>query len=247
MERILAIDTNVAVHEEQTEEWAKYGIGTQLVNTMNNAINKLINGDEFLFVVINEDTTSDFLKQLPIMRDATDLPIFVVTSEYTIDKKITAMSLGADVYDPFVSYAKKTVLLTLETLKVQNRWAKRPQKQLAILTGEDIILSQLRRKVFVKDNEVSLAKKEFDILRCLMANSGCVVEHKQLMEEIWGRDYNEKDTDILWRTVNRIRTKISRIYPDNEYIKIERGVGYIFEPYRIKETGFILPAMAVGR
>jgi DNA-binding response OmpR family regulator len=232
VEHILAVDTNVAVHEEQTKEWAKYGIGTQRVNTMHDAVDRLVKGGEFLFVVINEDTIFDFMKQLPVMRDATDLPIFVVTSAYTIDKKIRAMNLGADVYDPFVSYTKKTVLLALETLKVQNRWSNRAQKQVAILTGGDIILSQLRRKVFVKNTEVSLAKKEFDILRYLMANSGCVVEHKQLMGEIWGKDYNEKDTDILWRTINRIRTKLSGVYPDNGYIRIERGVGYAFEPYK---------------
>ena len=139
------------------------------------------------------------------------------------------MSLGADVYDPFVSYTKQAVLLALEMLKAQNRWVKRPQKHVGILTGGDIILSQLRRKVFVKDTEVILAKKEFDILRYLMANSGCVLEHRQLMEEIWGEDYSEKDTDILWRTVNRIRTKLSKIYPNNEYIRIVRGVGYVFE------------------
>ncbi|MDR3270835.1 MAG: winged helix-turn-helix domain-containing protein [Peptococcaceae bacterium] len=230
MERILAVDTNVSVHEEKTKKWTKYGIGTQRVNTMNDAIDKLVQGDEFLFVVINEDTISDFMKQLPIMRDATELPLFVVTSAYTLDKKIKAMSLGADVYEPFIAYAEQNVLLALEILKAQNRWAKRPQKQLSILTGGDIILSRLRRKVFVKDTEVSLAKKEFDILRYLMANSGCVVEHKELIEEIWGKGYNEKDTDILWRTVNRIRTKLSNIYPDKEYIRIERGVGYVFEP-----------------
>ena len=230
-ERILAVDTNNIVHEEKTKKWAKYGIGTQRVNTMNDAINSILKGDKFLFVVINEDTIHDFMEQLPIMRDATDMPVFIVTSGYTLDKKIRAMHLGADVYEPFISYAEQNVLLALEILKAQNRWAKRPQKQLGILSGGDIILSQLRRKVFVKDIEVGLAKKEFDVLSCLMANSGCVMEHKQLMEEIWGEDYNEKYIDILWRTINRIRTKLSAIYPDNGYIRIERGIGYAFEPW----------------
>jgi len=229
MERILAVDTNVALHEEKTKKWAKYGIGTQRVNTIHDAINCFIKGGEFLFVAINEDTISDFMEQLPVLRDATDLPIFIVTSAYTLDKKIKAMYLGADVYEPLISYADQNVLLALELLKAQNRWAKRPPKQIGILTGGDIVLSSWRRKVFVKGTEVSLAKKEFDILRYLMENSGCVVEHRQLMEEIWGEDYDEKDTDILWRTINRIRTKLSGIYPDREYIRIERGVGYAFE------------------
>ncbi|MCL2082180.1 MAG: response regulator transcription factor [Oscillospiraceae bacterium] len=230
MERILAVDTDIAIHEEHTAEWAKYGIGTRRVNTINDAIGRLVAGEEFLFVVINEDTICDFMKQLPIMRDATDMPIFIVTSTYTIDKKIKAMNLGADVYEPFVSYAKQNVLLALETLKAQSRRTKRSQKHVGILTGGDIILSKLRRKVFVKNTEVNLAKKEFDILCYLMDDSGCVVEHKELMEKIWGEDYNEKDTDILWRTMNRIRTKLSEIYPAKEHIRVERGVGYAFEP-----------------
>jgi DNA-binding response OmpR family regulator len=232
MERILAVDADSAAHDEWTAEWAKYGIGTRRVNTMSDAIRRLAEDDEFLFVVINEDAVPDFASRLPVMRDATDLPVFVVTSSYTIEKKIKAMNLGADVYDPFAAHAKQTVLLALETLKAQNRRLERPRRRLGVLTGGDIVLSASRRKVFVKDAEVSFAKKEFDILRYLMMNSGCVVEHKRLMEEIWGDDYNEKDTDILWRTVNRVRTKLSGIYPGNAYIRIERGVGYVFEPFR---------------
>jgi len=94
MERIIAVDTNIAVHEEQTKEWAKYGVGTQRVNTMSDAINRLVKGYEFLCIAINEDTICDFMKLLPIMRDATDTPIFIVTSTYTIDKKIKAMNLN---------------------------------------------------------------------------------------------------------------------------------------------------------
>ena len=230
MDRILAVDKNTAVHEEQTKEWAKYGIGTQRADTMSDAISRIVKDEKYLLIVINEDTIPNFTEQLQIARDAADSPIFVVTSSYTIDKKIKAMNLGADAYEPFTSYTKQNVLLALETLNAQNRWAKRPQKQVDILIGGDIVLSQRRRKVFVKDIGVSLAKKEFDILYYLMANSGCVVKHKQLVQEIWGEDYGEKDADVLWRTINRIRAKLSVICTNAERIRIERGVGYAFDP-----------------
>jgi len=230
MEQILAVDKNINLHEEQTKEWAKYGINTQRVSTMNEAIKKIAKGGDFILVAINEDTISDFMDQLPIMRDITELPIFVVTSSYTIDKKIRAMNLGADNYEPFVPYTKQGVLLTIETLKLRNRWAKRPQRETAVLIGGDIVLSRLRRKVFVGDSGVSLSKKEFDILHYLMQNSGCVVEHGQLMREIWGEEYSEKDVDVLWRTVNRIRSKLSETHSGSECIRVERGVGYVFDP-----------------
>ena len=230
MERILAVDTNIAVYEKQTAEWAKYGIGVQRVETMNGAINRLARGDEFLLVVINEDTIMDYMAKLPVLRDVTDIPIFIVSSTFTIENKIRAMNLGADVYDQYIPHAKQNVLVTLETLKAQKRWAKNPSAHMEILTGGEIILSQSRRKVFVKDAEISLARKEFDILRYLMENNGRVMTHKQLMREIWGENYTEKDTDVLWRTINRLRVKLSKAPPANEYIKIERGVGYVFNP-----------------
>lgn len=229
MERILAVDTNLAIHEEQTREWVKYGIETLRVDTMNEAIHLLNRGEQFLFIAINEGSILNYLRQLPIMRDVTELPIFVLTTDYSIEKKIKAMNFGADVYEPFISYTKQGVLLALELLKAQNRRMGQANRQIPILSGGEIVLSQLRRKVFVKDIEVSLAKKEFDILKYLMTNSGCVIEHRLLMEAIWGDDYSEKDTDILWRTVNRIRTKLSQINPEKKWIKIERGVGYVFE------------------
>ena len=229
MECILSVDNDITSHEKAVAEWKKYGISIKRVDTMHEAIKQLNESGNYLFVGINEDAIPDFMTMLPILRDVTEIPIFVMSSEYTIDKNVRAMSLGADAYDHYNTQPKQNVLLALEILKAQKRWAKRPFSQLEVLAYGEIILSKPRRKVFVNDVEVSLGKKEFDILRYLMMNYGCVVEHKQLLEEIWGESYIEKDTDVLWRTINRLRVKLSEKYPAHEYIKIERGVGYIFE------------------
>jgi DNA-binding response OmpR family regulator len=162
------------------------------------------------------------------MRDAANLPIFVITSNYTIEKKLRAMDCGADVYEHFCSYVKNNVVGALELLKSKNRWAKRPSKSLRVLTGGDIILSPLRRSVFIKDIKASLTRKEFDILQCLMANNGYVVTHARLLQKVWRGKRKLQNTDVLWRTVNRLRGKLSEISPANKYIEIERGVGYKF-------------------
>ena len=229
MEGILAIDKDLAVHEKAVAQWAKHGISIKRVETMHEAIRQLKQSDNYLFVGINEDTVPDFMSMLPLMRDVTDIPIFVMSSSYTIDKNVRAMSLGADVYDNFYANSEHNVLMGLEVLKAQSRWAKRAHKKLEVYVYGDVILSKRRRKVYVNDFEVSLGRKEFDILQFLMANYGCVVEHKRLLQEIRGENYSEKDTDVLWRTVNRLRVKLSEKYPAREYIKIERGVGYVFE------------------
>jgi DNA-binding response OmpR family regulator len=227
---ILAVDINIAVHEHQSAEWAKYGINTLRVDSMHEAISLLVRSDEFFFIAINEDSIPDFMLQLRIMRDVTDIPVFVLTSSYTIDKKIKAMNYGADAYDPFNAYAKDNVLSALELIKAQNRWAKRKHTPMPVLVGGSIILSQSRRKVFVENTEISLTKKEFDILRYLMVNSGHVVTHVRLLQNVWGEEYSETDTEVLWRTINRLRNKLSKASSADGYIKVERGVGYQFLP-----------------
>lgn len=229
MVQLLAVDKSVVVYEQETAEWVKYGVLPQRVDFMNEAINRLKQNEEFLFIVINEDTVPEFMPLLPILRDVTDVPIFVMTSNYTIEKRVAALNNGADVYDPNNPQPMQNVLSTLELLKTLKRWTNRSVRLEVLLCG-DIILSRPRRKVFTKDNEISLSKKEFEILYYLMSNNGYVMTHEQILKEIWGENYTNSDVDVLWRTVNRLRVKLSITPPANQYIKIERGVGYMFAP-----------------
>ena len=225
---ILAVDKDSSVHERESTEWVKYGINAFRVDTMTEAINLLVYKNDFLFVAINEDTIPNFLMQLRIMRDITALPIFVITSNYTIEKNFKAMSCGADLYDHFNAYIKTNVLDALAFLKTQNRWAKHPAKPLPVITRGDIILSRLRKNVFIKDINVSLTKIEFEILHCLMANSECIVTHERLVRKVWGDKRELKTPTVLWRIIDRLRKKLSEVSPSNEYIEVERGVGYRF-------------------
>jgi DNA-binding response OmpR family regulator len=228
MNIILAVDKDSAVHERKTAEWEKYGIDALRVDTMNEAICLLAHRDDFLFVAINEDTIPDFMPKLRIMREVTGLPVFVITSNYTIEKKLKAMYCGADVYDHFNAYVKNSVIGALEMLRAQNRVPARLPEPLRVLTGGGIILSPLRRNVFIKDIEVFLTRKEFDVLHCLMANNGDTVTHARLMKKVWGDITEWEDTDVLRLTVDRLRRKLSEISPAKEYIEIERGAGYRF-------------------
>ena len=229
MKRILAVDSDIATYEKAAAQWAVYDISIQRVETMHEAIYRLGQSQNYLYIGINEDSVPDFASQLPLMRDITDIPVFVTSSTCTIDKKIKVISLGADAYDHYSVHAKHNVLLALETLKAQKRWAKRSPESEILICG-DIILSQSRRTVFVKDVKLFLVKKEFDVLQCLMLNNGRVVSHLQLLHEAWDKRCEAHDAGLLWRTVNRLRKKLAEISPESEYIKLERGVGYILLP-----------------
>jgi len=229
LSRILAVEANIPINDQIAEEWAKYNISVKRVSAMNKAIEWLSFDDDYLFIAINEDSVPNYLSQLQVMREITDTPIFILTSNFTLEKKIKALSCGADFYDPCDADPKYNVLGALELLKTHNRLSKRQAKPSQILTGGNIILSRPSRTVLVNNEKVMLGKKEFEILQCLMLNARCVVTHKQLLHEVWKKDANEKNTAVLWRSIDRLRRKLSHHTPV-KHIKIERGVGYIFSP-----------------
>lgn len=226
MSIILAVDKDITVHEQQTAEWSKFGIETLRVDTMHEAITKLAHGDEFLFVAINEDTIPDYTMQIPVMRDVTNIPIFVITSSYSNQKKTYAISLGVDVYDPFNDYAKDNVLGALELLRLQSKWSNRSSASLPLLVIGDILLSLSRQCVFVKDVEISLTKKEFDILEYLMINRGQFLTHAQILRKVWGDEYEDASHDIIWNSIKRLREKLNVSQDSIDYIESRREVGY---------------------
>ena len=227
-ETILAVDTDIEVNERHKTEWEKYGIGSVRVSTMQKAIERLICDSEFFFIVINEDTIQNYMSSLSLMRDVTDVPIFVVTSSYTVEKRVKAYKLGVDVYEPFNNCTHDYIISVLELLNLKKRWSERSIKPMPVLVSNGVILSPARRMVIVEDTEICLTKKEFDILHYLMEKNGAIVGHAQILKKIWGDHYSENDTDVLWRTVDRLRRKLSQVSPECKYIKVEYGIGYRF-------------------
>jgi len=226
MDVILAIDTDLSVHERQTVAWKQYGIDILRVDTMHEAIARLSHSGGYFFVAINEDSI-DYVSWLPVLRETTETPIFIITSNYSTEKKAKAISLGADVYDPFADSAIENVHGALALLEAQKRAVKNIKKSPALIIGSNITLSPSRRIVFANDIQISLNRKEFDVLHFLMVNRGRFVTHSQLLRKIWGYE-EETGNEYIWRTINRIRNKLFTISPNHEYIEVERGLGYKF-------------------
>lgn len=228
MNIILAVDKDLNVYGQQAAEWTKISISITRADTMHEAIIRLTHGDEFLFIAINEDSIPDFGVQLPIMRDVTNLPIFVITSSYSNQKKTRAIGLGADVYDPFNRFVKDNVLGALESLKLQNKWSKRPSEPLPLLVGGEVILSPSRQCVFVKDVEISLTKKEFCVLEYLMTNKNQYLTFIQILRKVWGSEFEDATHDLIWNTIKRLREKLKVSNDSLDYIESKREVGYRF-------------------
>ena len=71
--------------------------------------------------------------------------------------------------------------------------------------------------------------KEFDLLRHLVASQGKPLEHRRLLQAVWGPDYGD-ETEYLRVFINQLRKKIEPDPAHPKYIHTDPWVGYRFEP-----------------
>jgi DNA-binding response OmpR family regulator len=84
--------------------------------------------------------------------------------------------------------------------------------------------------VTIDDNNVSLTKKEIEILWTLATNKNKVFTRENLLNSLWGYDYYG-DSRTVDSHIKRLRSKIDNFNHENWEIKTIWGVGYKFEAY----------------
>jgi len=86
-----------------------------------------------------------------------------------------------------------------------------------------------RHVVTVRNEQVQLPLKEFELLEVLLRKAGRVLTRMQLIDRVWGADY-VGDTKTLDVHVKRLRAKIETEPTNPRHIVTVRGLGYKFEP-----------------
>ena len=96
-----------------------------------------------------------------------------------------------------------------------------------LLTFDNLTIDFSRRKVYLKEQEIDLTSKEFDILFFLASYPGQVFTHHQIYESVWEKEYVYDEGNITAH-IGRIRKKIEPDPRHPVYILTVRGVGYKF-------------------
>jgi two-component system KDP operon response regulator KdpE len=81
----------------------------------------------------------------------------------------------------------------------------------------------------VRDQEVKLTPKEFDLLAYLARHAHKVVTHRRLLAAVWGANSTEQP-EYLRVFIGQLRKKIEADPGSPSYILTEPWVGYRFEP-----------------
>jgi two-component system KDP operon response regulator KdpE len=147
------------------------------------------------------------------------VPIVVLSSRGDEAGKVQALDLGADDY--------VTKPFGMDELLARMRAALRHQLQVQgerpVFRTGDLSVDLVRRIVKVRDKEVNLSPKEYDLLRILVQHAGKVLTHKVLLSELWD---DLTDAQYLRVYVRQLRQKIEADPERPQYVLTETGIGY---------------------
>ena len=168
----------------------------------------------------------DGLEVCQLVREFSNLPIIMITAKGEDMDKIMGLEYGADDYvtKPFNILELKARIKAI--LRRSQHVDKTPQKK-SIEVG-DLRLEMNSRRVFIKNHEMNLTAKEFDMLELFATHPGKVYSRDQLLNTIWGKEY-PGDVRTVDVHVRRLREKIEPNPGQPEYIYTKWGVGYYFK------------------
>ena len=147
-------------------------------------------------------------------------PVLILTAKDTLNDKLKGFNYGADDYlvKPF---EREELLARLEAIIRRTNGAYKQDE----IEFKDLKLNIKSRRAFIKDEEITLQGKQFDILEYLINSKGTIITKEQIFDKIWGFD-SFTTTNVVEVYASGLRKTLKQ-YGYDKYIKTIRGVGYM--------------------
>lgn len=166
------------------------------------------------------------------VREVLDTPIIMLTAREEENDKVTGLELGADDYmtKPF-SHAELLLRIKANIRRYHGemRNTAAPAADESVIRIGELSIDTKRYSVKKGAVELSLSKKEYDLLEFFAKNRGKVFQREEIMEKVWGYDGFYGDLRTVDVTLSRIRKKIEDNPAEPVYIQNKRGVGYFMQ------------------
>ncbi|MFA6239548.1 MAG: response regulator transcription factor [Candidatus Hydrogenedentales bacterium] len=159
------------------------------------------------------------LKNLRAKKNA--VPVILLTARSELDERLEGLNLGAD------DYLTKPFFVEELVARLHAVVRRASGERLTTLQSGDLSVNLITRDVRRGDRDVRLTAREFNLLEYLMRSPGRVYTRTQILEHIWGYDF-DPNTNLVDVHIQRLRKKVS---PEAAEALIEtvRGVGYRFK------------------
>lgn len=175
-----------------------------------------------LDVMMGEISGFRMASMLKKNKETAEIPIIFITAKDTENDTVTGFNLGADDYISKPFSLREVIMRVKAVLRRTTKIQAKEQDQLQY-KGLTIYIS--KKKTTIDGEEISLTKKEFEILLLLLQNQGRVFSREDILTKVWN-----DESYVLDRTIDvnitRLRKKIGEY---GKQIVTRLGYGYCFE------------------
>lgn len=189
------------------------------------------NGDEGYFRAVNNEYDviildimipgRDGLSILKSLRKSSqNTPVILLTARNELDDRLEGLNFGAD------DYIAKPFFVEELVARIHAVVRRSLGDRQSFLSVGALKLDRMTRTVTRDQQMVELTTREFNLLEYLMRSPGRVFTRTQILEHVWGYDFNP-NTNVVDVCIQRIRKKIDPI-DSPSWIESVRGVGYRF-------------------
>lgn len=146
--------------------------------------------------------------------------VLIISAKNSIDDKVAGLTLGADDYLP------KPFHLSELNARVAAIIRRKQFGGSSIIRFNDITIDTQSKIVAVKNTDIDLTKKEYELLLYFVSNKRKVISKNAIAEHLWG-DEMEGNLDFIYTHIKNLRKKLMEA-GGTDYIKSVYGMGYKF-------------------
>ena len=219
--KLLIIEDEASLQELMSATLKKEGHIVENAMTFNEAMDKLgVYGYDCVLLDLNLPGGNGLDLLRYIKKNCTRMNVIIISARDSIDDKVAGLELGADDY-----LAKPFHLAELSARIRSVVRRSRNDGDLSYRAG-NVVLEDVSQRLTVDGKEVSLLKKEFDILKYFLMRPGHTVDKAALAEAVWGDHIDQTDDfQFVYAQMKNLRRKLSEAGADIE-IKSIYGFGY---------------------
>jgi DNA-binding response OmpR family regulator len=181
-----------------------------------------------LDVMLSDGSGLDVCREV---RRHSSVPIIMLTARGDETDRVVGLELGADDYVVKPFSARELIARIRAVLRrVPDTGAPpavaAPVAESAVEIG-DVTVDPATRRATRDGAEITLTRREFDLLALLVRNAGTVLTRERLMDEVWDTNWfgSTKTLDVH---VSSLRRKLGDDAVDSRYLHTVRGVGFRF-------------------
>ena len=223
MAKILIVEDEAKIARFLELELKHEGYDTEIAGDGRTGLEKALKKDIDLVLLDSMLPGLSGIEVCRRVRQESQVPVIMLTAKDDVTDKVAGLDMGADDYitKPFA------IEELLARIRVALNRHARPGQRPNILTHGKLTLNLSSHSAHYGEDELTLTKKEYELLEYLLRNKNIALTREQLLNNVW--DYNYfGDTNVVDVYIRYLRQKIDDRFGVH-IISTVRGVGYIIK------------------